>query len=490
MNTTKNFFARAVSLVFKDPLFIVLALSAALNMLAVYYLMFLQVTTLRTFFDSNVALYNWLSVVLTVLISLAFGIILSFLIWQMKKKKALGSSQVGNSFIGSFLGALSVGCPTCGAYLASVLGISGGLFAFPFQGLEVKIVSLGLMGFTIAALSKSIDNQERGICEITAGKGFWRFLRPNIPSFVGFLLLILVAYLPQVANKFNFNFVFQKSLQASLSEAADHDHNSHDHNSLGSLLEEINPPQGFAIKASYGDIGPRLLAAGVIDFEEMKKIYEQAGQPLTAEQIKILTEGSDEKIKITPENSYFLLNFFWALGLANKNIILDDGPMAKYGKDKIGYFASTGGWTLGKKDATDYYSKFEWLKLTPDRQKTLEDFANNSYRPCCSNPVAFPDCNHGMAALGLGELMASQGASVDEIFEAFKYFNSFWFPQTYLDVANYFQAKEGKNWSQVPGRIVAGQDYSTPQGWQRVRQWLSTNGLLEEAPSGGGGCGV
>lgn len=483
----KNFFTRAMALVFRDSLFLVLALSAALNMLAVYYLLFLQVTTLRTFFDANVALYNWLSIVLTVLISLAFGIILSFLIWQMRKKKSLESSQLGNSFIGSFLGALSVGCPTCGAYLASILGISGGLYAFPFQGLEVKAVSLGLLGFTIAALSRSIDNQERGICEQVAG--FWRFLRPNIPAFVGFLLLILVAYLPQVGQKFNFNFVFQKSLQASLSETAGHDHSSHSHNSSG-LIEEINPSKGFTIKASFGDLGPKLLAAGVIDFEEIKKIYEQSGQPLTSEQVKILTEGSNEKIKITPENSYFLLNFFWALGLASKNIILDEGPMTKYGQDKIGYFASTGGWTLGKKEAMDYYSKFDWIKLTPDQQKILEDFADNSYRPCCSNPVNFPDCNHGMAVLGLGELMASKGAGVEEIFEAFKYFNSFWFPQTYLDVANYFQAKEGKSWSEVPGRVVAGKDYSTPQGWQRVRQWLSSSGLLEEAPSSGGGCGV
>ena len=86
--------------------------------------------------------------------------------------------------------------------------------------------------------------------------------------------------------------------------------------------------------------------------------------------------------------------------------------------------------------------------------------------------------------------MAAQGVAADEIFEAFKYFNAFWFPQTYLDVAKYFQAKEGKSWSEVSGRIVASKDYSTPQGWQRTRQWLQQNNLLERAPEGGGGCGV
>src|SRR3989338_483537 len=105
---------------------------------------------------------------------------------------------------------------------------------------------------------------------------------------------------------------------------------------------------------------------------------------------------------------------------------------------------------------------FFWIfSLDEKEQAILEEFAFNSYRPCCSNPTGFPDCNHGMAALALGEIMASQGADADEIFEAFKYVNAFWFPQTYFDIATYFQAKEGKDWSEVPGRIVAGKDYST-----------------------------
>ena len=164
--------------------------------------------------------------------------------------------------------------------------------------------------------------------------------------------------------------------------------------------------------------------------------------------------------------------------------------MISGGTGDLGNFASTGGWTLGKKKATELYSKSDLIGLNSGQQKILEEFAYNSYRPCCSNPTAFPDCNHGMAALGLGELMASQGASKDEIFEAFKYFNSFWFPQTYFDVANYFKAKDGQDWSQVPGSVAAGKDYSTPQGWQRVRGWLKDQGLLQEAPSGGGGCGA
>lgn len=492
----KKIFLEVFPVVFKDPLFIFLAAAVSLNLLFLYYFFFIQVTTFRVFFDSNTLFYDWASIILTVLVSLAFGTVVSLLLWQWRSQKiSANPADVGNSLIGSFLGGLSVGCPVCGAYLASLLGISGGLFIFPFQGLEIKAVSLGLLMFSIFSSTKFIYDQRHGLCasgkdeilKTKEGKVVLTFTRstlgPVVPVLVGVLSLVLVAYAPAIGDKLNLRFSFQQGRDSSnnspvLATSSD------------AILEKITPSKGFEVNAKYGDIGPRLLAVGAIDFEKMKNLYEQAGTPLSSDQIKILTEGSDEKIRITPENSYFLLNFLWALGVTNKNQILDEGPIAQYGKDKIGNFASTGGWTLGKTETTEFFSKYEIIKLNASQQGILEDFAFNSYRPCCSNPTGFPDCNHGAAALALGEIMASQGATVDEIFEAFKYLNASWFPQTYFDVAQYFQAKEGKEWSQVSGRTVAGQDYSTPQGWQRIRQWLSQNGLLEEPPSGGGGCGV
>ncbi|MBI4101480.1 MAG: hypothetical protein HY443_00755, partial [Candidatus Nealsonbacteria bacterium] len=464
-----------------------------------YYYFFFKVTTFTVFFDSNTAFYVWASIALTVLVSLAFGVAVTLLLWQWRNQKiSVNPADLGNSFIGTFLGGLSVGCPVCGAYLASLLGISGGLFVFPFQGLEIKVISLGLLSFAIFSSTKFIYNQRHGICEesrdeilkVKEGKVVFTFtkatLKPIVPALVGFLALILVAYSPAIGDKFNFGVTFQPSRTAQANDSAKANISS----DAADILAKINPSQGFEINAKFGDIGPKLLAVGAIDFEKMKSLYEQAGAPLTESQIKILTEGSDEKIKIAPENSYFLLNFLWAMGITNKNSILDEGPISQYGSDQVGNFASTGGWTLGKTEATKFFSRYEIVKLNQDQQAVLEDFAFNSYRPCCSNPTGFPDCNHGAAALALAEIMASQGASADQIFEAFKYLNAFWFPQTYFDIAKYFEAKDGKEWSKVDGRVVAGSDYSTPQGWQRVKQWLSANGLIEEAPSSGGGCGV
>jgi hypothetical protein len=484
----------ALKLVFRDPLYLILSSSLALSLLLIYYLIFLSITTLSLLFSTTNAFYSWSSIILTIFTSLFFGISLSLLIYrwrQISAQRAIG----GKDFIGGFFGALSMGCPVCGSFLLPFLGIAGGLSVFPFQGLELKLVALFLFGFSIYQSSKKISGKTCLVTEklvrIENGNFIFNLNKTTLTSLFSFLLplliLAIVILLPALPAKYKFNLAQkgQAALTSPREISAPLEEFSID---TQAFLEQINPSSGYEINASYGDIGPKLLEGGAIDFEKMKSLYEKAGAALTDEQITILTKGTNQKIKITPENSYFLLNFFWAFGLANKNPILDEGPMMKYGADQIGNFASTGGWTLGAKEATELYSKFEIIKLNSEQQKILEEFAFNSYRPCCSNPTGFPDCNHGMAALGLGEIMAAQGASAEEIFEAFKYVNAFWFPQTYFDIAKYFQAKEGKDWSQVDGRVIASQDYSTPQGWQRARQWLVANNLLEEAPAGGPGC--
>lgn len=254
------------------------------------------------------------------------------------------------------------------------------------------------------------------------------------------------------------------------------------------LFNQINPEQGYELKIAYGNLGPKLLDVGVIDLEKFKKVYQSSGQPLTQEELDILTEGSGKNVKITRENSYFLLNFFWAVGLANNSRILTDGNMTK--DNQTANFASTGGWTLGKKGSMDYYSKSNLILLNKDQESLVEKVSSNIYRPCCDNPTSFPDCNHGMALLGILELMASSGATENQMYEAAKYFNSFWFPSNYYDLALYFKNKEGKDFSQVPGEIILDKDYSSASGWQSVKKWLTDKGIVEQPSQKQSSCGT
>ncbi|MFH1185973.1 MAG: hypothetical protein V1755_13180, partial [Chloroflexota bacterium] len=142
------------------------------------------------------------------------------------------------------------------------------------------------------------------------------------------------------------------------------------------LREKVNPPDGYRLGVRYGALGPRLLEAGVIDYEAFAGLYEQAGSPLTANQVKVLKHGGDEEIVITAENAHFLLNLFWAMGLANRNPILTDGQMVRYGDGQIERFASTGGWTLATRPVSDIYANLDLIRLTPEQQKRVEEVAS------------------------------------------------------------------------------------------------------------------
>lgn len=254
------------------------------------------------------------------------------------------------------------------------------------------------------------------------------------------------------------------------------------------LYEQINPKDGYNLSVSYGDLGPQLLASGVIDYDSFAAIYQNAGSPLTAEQIEALKKGSDQEIVINAQNAYYLLNFFWAVGLANQNTILTEGPMVQNSDGKFENFASTGGWGIATRPVTDIYSSLDLIPLTDEQQTLVEEVAQGVYRPCCDNPTHFPDCNHGMAMLGILELMASRGANADQMFEAAKYVNAYWFPQQTLEAAVYLKANQGIDFADANPRLVVGRSMSSASGSKMVHADLQSKGLLQQAPDQGGSC--
>ncbi len=196
------------------------------------------------------------------------------------------------------------------------------------------------------------------------------------------------------------------------------------------IQDKIIPQSGVMLPVVWNDLGLRLVESGVIDREKFEKFYSNR-QDLNEEMSRLLDSSDNGRLKITGENSGMILNLLWALGLANKNEILEEGPMADPQFGGPGVFASTGGWTLSRGDAMDHYSRHQFIALTPEQQALVEKASKNIYRPCCNNPAYFPDCNHGMAMLGLLELMASQGFSESQMYETAETVNSFWFPESY-----------------------------------------------------------
>lgn len=250
---------------------------------------------------------------------------------------------------------------------------------------------------------------------------------------------------------------------------------------LSKLPEEVIPEAGVEMPISWGNVGPKLVRLGVIDLPEFEKTMN-----LTDEQKQVLVQGSDSPIKITHQNSRFIVNMFWALGLAQKSKVYDEGPFGTEYKDSVGDFASTGGWSLAKGDAVNYLNRFDLIALTEEQQEQVYEIAGNVYRPCCGNSTAFPDCNHGMAALSAIELMVSKGVAEDEIYRNLLMLNSYWFSDTYLALATHM-ARQGINWGDVDAKLALSQAYSSSQGASELYEKV---GPLPFAGNAGGSCGA
>jgi len=238
------------------------------------------------------------------------------------------------------------------------------------------------------------------------------------------------------------------------------------------------------LPVSWGDLGAKLVSVGVIDGTKFQALYDERGQ-FTEEYKSLLIGNNADKLKITKDNAGYLLNLFWALGLASKNQILDSGEMANPRYGGAGNFASTGGWTMAQGNPMDHYSRHKFFNLTLEQQELVEKVSKGIYRPCCNNSTHFPDCNHGMAMLGLLELMASQGASEQDMWKAALAVNSYWFPDTYLTIATYMKNKSVE-WKDVKPEEILGINYSSGSGYAKIVSQVSK----PEQQQGGGGCSV
>lgn len=231
----------------------------------------------------------------------------------------------------------------------------------------------------------------------------------------------------------------------------------------------------------WGSIGMDLVRDGVIDLASFEALYEVRGG-LPADMKALLTRSDTKAIQMNEENADILLNILWALGLGNENRILTQGPMmdARYGG--AGGFASTGGWTLARGDAMNHYARHPFIALTSEQQSLVEKMSRSIYRPCCGNATHFPDCNHGMAMLGLLELMTSQGISEQEMYAIAYQVQTLWFPDAYTAIETYFHQE---NMPLVPEHML-GSAYSSAAGYQKVVQSLSA----PPSRPRGGSCGV
>lgn len=247
-------------------------------------------------------------------------------------------------------------------------------------------------------------------------------------------------------------------------------------------VPQIFNPEGVELPIRWGNLGAQLVSKGVIDMKKMEELYKTRGG-ISDEMKDLLSQADHGTVRMTERNTNELLNVLWAFGLANKNDVLEKGPMMDKQYGGAGNFASTGGWTLSHTKAMDHYSKYALVSLTPEQQEIVKRVSQNIYRPCCGNSTYFPDCNHGMAMLGLLELMAANNVSEQEMYRVALGVNSYWFQSTYETIAKYLET-QNRSFATTDPRELLGADYSSGRGYQEI---LSK---VEPVEQKGGSCGV
>lgn len=145
----------SLKIIFRKPFYKYIAFFTTLFFSYLSYWLFYQTTSIQTFLENTTLLYSIAYFATTILVIALSGISVSAVIWLFKHSVLSQTKNITANLGGLVTSAFSMGCPVCGAFLLSALGVAGGLSVFPLQGLELKFLSLALLaGSLFYSLSK------------------------------------------------------------------------------------------------------------------------------------------------------------------------------------------------------------------------------------------------------------------------------------------------------------------------------------------------
>ncbi|MDA0755802.1 MAG: hypothetical protein O3C04_05895 [Crenarchaeota archaeon] len=103
-------------------------------------------------------MYMAASITLTAIVAALGGINIALVAYNIKTLRNKNVKNGTSAILGGTLTAFTPGCPACTTSLTAVLGIVGGLAIFPLQGLELKLISIGALTFSIWWAMRNINN--------------------------------------------------------------------------------------------------------------------------------------------------------------------------------------------------------------------------------------------------------------------------------------------------------------------------------------------
>ena len=173
----------------KRPDFMLSALAGALLLATAYYWILLQgsrFSMLIANISSEPVYFEALKILVPASLIL-FG--LNFGLSTILFRAGSGVKLLGSALLGGLVGGFGVGCPLCGAFLLSLIGVTAGLAALPFAGLEFWVASLAVMTLTFNAALVRLD---KSTCDPEATTPTcWVLPGVDVRLIVGFVILSL-----------------------------------------------------------------------------------------------------------------------------------------------------------------------------------------------------------------------------------------------------------------------------------------------------------
>ena len=145
--------------ILKQKTFGLIAIVSGMALGILYYFLTLEMALTHMATEIELLpMYMASSIGLTVIVAILAGINIALVAYNIKTQRNKNMKNGTSAILGGALTAFTPGCPACTTSLSAVLGIVGGLAIFPLQGLELKLVSIGALTFSIWWAMRNINN--------------------------------------------------------------------------------------------------------------------------------------------------------------------------------------------------------------------------------------------------------------------------------------------------------------------------------------------
>lgn len=179
--------------IINHAVYTLIGVNTGLALFLVYYWLLLQTSTLTAFYYNTRmdTAYIWTYTGTTIVTVVLFGLNVSLAIYLFRRTKRLTMKDQSGTVIGGTVGAFAAACPVCGAFLLSLIGVTGGLAALPFNGLELKVGSLALIILSLWLIARRIKHPlcKDGACPAPE---IARFTKQDTPLLFALIFLLFV----------------------------------------------------------------------------------------------------------------------------------------------------------------------------------------------------------------------------------------------------------------------------------------------------------